>query len=195
MRRGILAYRYAGLLAGGRGDMIVWISGAYGVGKSALADTMVSKMKNAFIFDAEEVGNAVRGNYPDCPYGYIFEDYPLWGEFCRKLLKDLHDSFRKDILVPMTLVRRESYENILKPLIREGIEVHFIILEASRQGVHDRILARGEDEECWCMKNIEMSLAGSKALPGGIHIDTDGRTVEELAGAVMEALGRTFPAR
>ncbi len=59
--------------------MIVWISGAYGVGKSTLAEAMAKRMENALIFDAEEVGNAVRGNYPDHPYGYIFEDYDLWG--------------------------------------------------------------------------------------------------------------------
>ena len=59
--------------------MIIWISRPYGVGKSTLAEAMAAKMKNALIFDAEEVGNAVRGNYPDCPYGYIFEDYPSVG--------------------------------------------------------------------------------------------------------------------
>ena len=59
--------------------MIIWISGPYGVGKTTLAEAMAAKMDNALVFDAEEVGNAVRGNYPDCPYGYIFEDYPLWG--------------------------------------------------------------------------------------------------------------------
>lgn len=71
--------------------MIVWISGAYGVGKSTLVEAMAARMENALVFDAEEVGNAVRGNYPNCPYGYIFEDYPLWGEFCCLLLKDIHD--------------------------------------------------------------------------------------------------------
>jgi deoxyadenosine/deoxycytidine kinase len=49
--------------------MIIWISGPYGVGKSTLAEAMAVKMKNALIFDAEEVGNAVRENYPNCPYG------------------------------------------------------------------------------------------------------------------------------
>lgn len=48
--------------------MIIWISGAYGVGKSTLAEVLVNKIENAMIFDAEEVGNAVRENYPDEPY-------------------------------------------------------------------------------------------------------------------------------
>lgn len=57
--------------------MIIWLSGPYGVGKSTLVEAMAAKMKNALIFNAEEAGNAVRDNYPDCPYGYIFEDYPF----------------------------------------------------------------------------------------------------------------------
>ena len=164
--------------------MIIWISGAYGVGKSTLADALAERMENPLIFDAEEVGNAVRGNYPDCPYGYIFEDYPLWGEFCHKLLRDIHDTFKKDILVPMTLVRRASYEKIIQSLAGDGIETFLVILEASRQSIHDRILARGEEEGCWCMENIEMARAGSGILPG-IHIDTDDRGVEELAAIVL----------
>lgn len=170
--------------------MIIWISGAYGVGKSTLAEALAGKMENALIFDAEEVGNAVRGNYPDNPYGYIFEDYPLWGEFCYKLLKDIHNKFHKDLLVPMTLVRKESY-GIIEHLIRDGIETKFIILEASYQNIHDRILARGETEGCWCMENIEMARACSRLLPGGIHINTDGRLVEELAELALKAVKDT----
>ena len=163
--------------------MIVWISGAYGVGKSTLADAMAAKMENALIFDAEEVGNAVRGNYPDCPYGYIFEDYPLWGEFCYMLLKDVHEKFHKDILVPMTLLRKDSY-GIIENLNRDGIDTHLIVLEADYQTVHNRILARGEEEGCWCMENIELAREGSAALPG-IHVQTDEKTVDELRDEVL----------
>lgn len=166
--------------------MIIWISGPYGVGKSTLAETMAEKMENALIFDAEEVGNAVRENYPDCPYGYIFEDYPLWSEFCCMLLKDIHEKFQKDILVPMTLLREKSY-GIIEKLNRDGIQTYLVVLEASYQTVHDRILARGEEEGCWCMENIELAREGSVTLPG-IHIQTDNRTVAELAAFVMEEL-------
>ncbi len=166
--------------------MIIWISGAYGVGKSTLAEAMAEKMNNAILFDAEEVGNAVRGNYPDCPYGCIFEDYPLWGEFCYMLLKDVHEKFHKDILVPMTLVRKESY-GIIEKLNRDGIHTQLMVLEASYQTIHDRILARGEEEGCWCMENIELARDGAAALPG-MHIQTDGRIVEDLCASVLAAL-------
>ena len=166
--------------------MIIWLSGPYGVGKSTLAEALAARLENALVFDAEEVGNAVRGNYPDCPYGVIFEDYPLWGEFCCRLLTDLHARYQKDILVPMTLLRKDSYR-MIRRLRRSGIQTKLFILEAARETVRERILARGEAEDCWCMKHIELARTGSASLPG-LHIPTDGRTVDELCAIVLEKL-------
>ena len=167
--------------------MIIWISGPYGVGKSTLAEALVEKIETALIFDAELVGDAVRSNYPDIPYGYIYEDYPLWGEFCCKLLTDVHNTFNKDILVPMTLLRNTSYESIIQKLRENGVETHLVVLEASYDSVHDRILARGEEEGCWCMENIALAREGSNALPG-LHINTDGVTVDELVEIVLKEI-------
>lgn len=130
--------------------MIIWISGAYGVGKSTLASALVEKIGNSVVFDAEIVGNAVRGNYPDEPYGVIFEDYPLWCEF----------NYRK-----------------------------LIVLTGTYQCIYDRLLARGEEEGCWCMKNIRMSSEGSAAIPNSYHIITDQKTVEELTRIVLAYIG------
>lgn len=169
--------------------MIIWLSGAYGVGKSTIAEAMATKLENALIFDAEEVGNAVRENYPDCPYGYIYEDYPLWGKFCRMLLEDIHETFHKDIIVPMTLLRRDSY-GIIEKLNADGIPTKLVILEGSRQTIHDRILNRGEDENCWCMENMELARSGSSALLG-IRIQTDDRTPEAIAQDILTFITQT----
>ena len=166
--------------------MVIWISGAYGVGKSSLAEAIKEDMKDALIFDAEEVGNAVRDNYPNVPYGYIFEDYPLWGEFCFKLIKDISDKFNKDIIVPMTLVRKSSY-NIIRRLRQRGIVVKFFILEASYKNIHDRILARGEEEGCWCMENIEFSRNKASKL-NGMHINTDDKSILEIKNIVLNEI-------
>lgn len=173
--------------------MIIWISGAYGVGKSTLAEALVDKIEDAMVFDAEEVGNAVRGNYPGEPYGVIFEDYPLWCDFNYELLKDIHNTFHYNILVPMTLVRQNSYSRIIERLKKDGIDTKLIILEGTYQSIHDRILAHGEDEDCWCMANIEMASKASSSVPGGYHITTDGRSVEELVDIVLEYIDKAIP--
>ena len=102
------------------------------------------------------------------------------------LLKDVHEKFHKDILVPMTLLRRESFR-IIERLLQDGIDTRLVVLEASYQTAHDRILARGEEEGCWCMENIELARAGSAALPG-IHIQTDGKPVVELCNEVLNQM-------
>ncbi len=171
--------------------MILFISGPYGVGKSAAADVLKERM-NALVFDAEAVGNAVRDNYPDWPNGAVFEDYPLWADFCAALLRDLHIRYDRDILVPMTLMRPSSRVNLIERLHAEGIQTRLIVLTASYQAIHDRILHRGEEEDCWCMRHIEE--AGTATLQlGGIPVDTEGRTVEAVAEEILSILGKKIP--
>jgi len=168
--------------------MIIWLNGAYGVGKTTVAEILAGKLENSLLFDAEAVGDAVRGNYPDDPYGYIYEDYPLWCDFCYQLLADIHNKFHKNILVPMTLLRESSYQHILKPLADSGIEIKLFVLEASYQTICERILKRGEEEGCWCMENIEMAQTGTRILPGGSTIMTDNKRAEDIAQMILDML-------
>ena len=74
--------------------------------------------------------------------------------------------------------------SIIEKLLQNGIDTRLVVLEASYQTVHDRILARGEEEGCWCMENIELAREGSAALPG-THIQTDGKSVENLMDELL----------
>ncbi len=167
--------------------MVIFLSGPYGVGKSTVAEALAPKM-NALIFDAEAVGNAVRDNYPDWPFGAIFEDYPLWAEFCVRLLRELHARYGRDILVPMTLRRESSRVSLIDRLTEAGVAARLIVLTASHRTVHDRILARGEGEDCWCMQHIDASREGTAALQGAWCVDTEGRGVEEIARTILGGL-------
>lgn len=145
--------------------MIYWINGPYGVGKSTLANKLHEINPNSFIFDAEEVGNAIRENRPSCMFnGYIFEGYRLWFVTIVELLKEITEHFDGDIYIPMTLVYEDSFKKIQKPLEECGIEIKHILLESNYEVVHDRILARGEEENCWCINNIELCLNNQKAF-------------------------------
>ncbi len=168
--------------------MILWINGPYGVGKSTLAEELRRLKPDSLIFDAEAVGNAVRENMPPDKYSAVFEGYPLWFKFCSELLTEISKSFLGDIFVPMTLIYPDSFEKIAAPLRECGIDIRHILLESDYQTVHDRILERGEDEDCWCIENIGLCLENQSEFGGVIRIKSVGAPAKELAKEVLLAI-------
>lgn len=169
--------------------MIIWINGPYGVGKSSLAEKLHECNQHSFIFDAEAVGNAVRDNLPKELFnGYIFEGYPLWLDVCAGLLVDIADRYDGDVYVPMTLVFADSFEKIMRPLKERDVCVKHILLESSSQIIHDRILNRGEPEDCWCMRHIDLCLKQQSDFENVIRIASYGKSVSELAMEVLRIL-------
>ena len=165
--------------------IIYWINGAYGVGKSTIAECLKKKLTKAHIFDAEEVGNAIRDNYPEEEkHSVIFEDYPLWRETNCRLLLDISNKYDGDIIVPMTLIREESYYEIIKKLEDSGVAVKYVFLDGDYQTIHDRIIARGEKEDCWCMQNINSCLEIQSSEKHAIHINTVEKTPDEIADMI-----------
>lgn len=166
--------------------MVIWINGPYGVGKSTLAEKLHECNPHSFVFDAEAVGNVVRDNRPkELFHGYIFEGYPLWFELCAALLADIAGGYDGDIYVPMTLVYAGSFKKIERPLKDKNICIKHILLESSRQIIHDRILSRGEGEDCWCMKHIGLCLEQQKNFDHVVRIASYGKSVSELAVEVL----------
>ena len=85
--------------------MIYWINGAYGIGKSTATECLAKRLGEAYVFDAEEVGNAIRDNYPvEARHCVIFADYPLWRETNFKLLLDVYGKY-DDALKGVVLLR------------------------------------------------------------------------------------------
>ncbi len=162
--------------------MIYWINGPYGIGKSTLAEYLHNLNPNSFIFDSETVGNAVRDNLPSQLFkGYIFEEYDLWFKFIIELLIEISSNYDGDIYVPMTLVKPESFSKIKIPLEDKGIKVKHILLVADYQTIKKRILKRGEDENCWCIQNIDLCLNNQKEFVDVIRIETINKTVSDIA--------------
>lgn len=169
--------------------MILWIDGPYGVGKSTLAEKLQERNPHSFIFDAEEVGNAVRDNRPESLFrGYIFEEYPMWFQMCAELLLDIVSQYDGDIYIPMTLTKKDSFEKIERKLTQNGIKIKHILLESSYRVVHDRILARGESEDCWCVQNIDLCLREQKHFDNVLRIQSYGKTPDELAEEVLGSI-------
>lgn len=143
--------------------MILWLNGPYGVGKSTVADVLHSLLPESFIFDAEQVGNAIRDNLPPELFRETFEEYPLWLEMCAHLLLESNENSNSHVIVPMTLKRSSSIA-IFQQLRDAGAEARHIILEADESLVHHRIVERGEEPDCWCAVQTESCLESQQRM-------------------------------
>lgn len=159
------------------------------MGKSALAEALHRASPRSFVFDAEAVGNAVRDNMPaELFNGWIFEEYPLWLDACAAMLRHIASRYGGDIYVPMTLIRQDSFGKIARPLREAGVCVRHILLESTYELIRGRILARGEEEGCWCMEQIGLCLERQKEFRDVIRIGSYGKSVDELVQDVQNAL-------
>lgn len=173
--------------------MIVWINGAYGSGKSTVAQLLDARLRESYIFDPEEVGNCVRESKPKSLWKDDFQDYPSWREMTYLLLKELYGMYEGTILVPMTVLNRNYLEEIMSSLEREGIPVLHFVLLADREQLASRIKKRGEDEDCWCMRQVERCVGILGKEIRGIEIDTDVRDAEAVAQEIISYIQRQDP--
>lgn len=167
--------------------MIYWINGPYGVGKTTIAKLLKERLKKAYIFDPELVGNAIRDNYPKELFKETFEEYPLWLETNYKLLSDIYNKYDGDIIVPMTLLREESYLQIIKRLQDDGVDIFYIFLDGDKQTLHHRMVELGREEpDGWCVKHIPICLNVQKEERHARHINTAGKTPEEIVDNILK---------
>lgn len=165
--------------------MIYWLNGAYGVGKTTVAEALKPRLRNAHIFDSELIGDGIRDNYPELLFRETFEEYPAWLEACYQLLKDLHRRYDGDVIAPMTLLRETSYAAILQRLQEDGVPVRYIFLDADEATLRHRMIDTGREEpDSWCVGHIHDCLAAQAADTHAIHIDTVGRAPDDIAAEI-----------
>ena len=165
--------------------MIYWLNGAYGVGKTTVAEALKPLLHNAHIFDPELIGNGVRDNYPGDLFRETFEEYPIWLETNYQLLKDLYERYDGDIIAPMTLLREASYTAIIRRLQDDGIPVRYIFLDADETTLRHRMVDTGREKpDSWCVGHIPACLAAQAQDAHAVHVNTVGRIPEEIAAEI-----------
>lgn len=103
--------------------MIIWINGAFGSGKTSVSNELYKKMRNSHIYDPEKIGFFIRENIPVNLRNNDFQDFNLWREFNYKMLSYIHSNFRGIIIVPMTIINKRYFNEILVKLKSDGIIV------------------------------------------------------------------------
>ncbi|WP_134684819.1 AAA family ATPase [Brevibacillus migulae] len=160
--------------------MIIWINGAFGSGKTQTAHELHRRIPHSYVFDPEQAGFYIRKNVPKEAAKADFQDYPMWRESTYSMLAYLADEVDGTILVPMTVVNPQYFQEIIGRLRMDGVTVHHFALCASKETLLQRLRTRGEGKRSWPAQQIDRCIEGLAHDCFRDHLETDQMTIEEV---------------
>ena len=172
--------------------MIIWINGAFGVGKTSVANVLHQRIAGSFLYDPENAGNFIRNNLPESMWEDDFQDYPLWRELNYQMLHKIALAYPKPIIVPMTIVNAMYYEETIARLQKDTIDVRHFVLRASEDTLMQRLLGRNEKPGGWCFQQVSRCVAAFEKDICGIPICTENKGVEDIATEILHQSSYCF---
>lgn len=171
--------------------MIIWLNGAFGVGKTQTVFELHSRIPGSFVFDPEQIGFSLRKILPPEMHR-DFQNHPVWREFTYKTLRYVAENFSGVIIVPMTVVNPLYHKQIIGALHREGLQVYHFTLLASRETILRRLRWRGDGSNSWGARHLDRCLNALSDEKFAVHLNTEGKTIatvaEEIAHSTSLAL-------
>lgn len=171
--------------------MIIWINGAFGSGKTQTAYELHRRMKHSYVYDPENVGCFIRKNVPQSAFKPDFQDYTMWRKFNFDMLCYISECCRGNIIVPMTIVNKRYYDEIIGALSKKYDVKHFI-LYAEKNTLLKRLASRFEGRKSWAARQIDRCVKAFDEDIEGYKIITDNMGINEVAEAIAKTAGITL---
>ncbi|NYF26130.1 AAA family ATPase [Sporosarcina sp. JAI121] len=168
--------------------MIIWINGAFGSGKTQASYELKRRIPNSLVYDPENIGFFINRNIPKEIRKGDFQDYSIWRELNYITLKYIDSEYDGVIIVPMTLVNPQYFEEIVGKLRDDGVIVNHFVLWASKGTLQKRLRSRGERKNSWGEKQIERCIQGLSKNIFKHRIETDKLTVESVVETIASML-------
>ena len=169
--------------------MILWLNGAFGSGKSTVAELLSQRLDRSHVYDPEQVGYFLWDVFPDnMKRKGNFQHIPMWRDFNYQILKYIDSLYKGVLIVPMTIYIRQYYEEIILRLQADQVELRHFILMAGRDTLTQRLLQRGESADCWAAQHIDTCLRAFRSDIVQEKVDTEKRSAEDVAAEIIRRL-------
>jgi hypothetical protein len=170
--------------------MIVFLNGAFGVGKTTVAERLGERIPNSLLFDAEEVGYFLRKVVAPVEQPDDFQHLPMWRTLTITTARWLQERYGRALIMPMTIWRTAYFEEVIGSLRAFEPALHHFCLTATEQTLVERLRGRGDKPEtlAWCMEQDRHCLAAFRSPAFAEQIATDGKTPDTLVEEILARL-------
>ena len=176
--------------------MIIWINGAFGSGKTSAAFELNRRLPDSFVYDPENVGYFIRRNAPEEWSSGDFQDIPLWREMNYKMIRLIASTYQGTLIVPMTLVNPQYYDEIVGRLNADGFELRHFILYASKDELLRRLrfrISRLFGGDTFAVRSIDRCIDSFDNRITEEKIDTEHMRVDEVVREIAERCSLALP--
>jgi len=181
--------------------VLIWINGAFGVGKTQTAHELHRRLHDGHVADPELLGSALRKMLPPAQRG-DFQDLPHWRSGVVATVQQAEGGTPGPVIVPMSIVREDYFDEIVGGLRSRGVEVRHYALTASAETLHARLRQRAAyvvgrllgRPETWAMQQIERCVATLATEHFATHVPTDEATIDEVVEFIGHDAGLTLSA-
>jgi hypothetical protein len=175
--------------------VIVFLNGAFGIGKTSVANHLRRRLPDSAIFDPEHVGFVLQRLPRWVPLAGRgtddFQDLPLWRRASVRGIA-LVRRFRGTVLVPMAFTNLAYLDELLSGARVADPCVRHFCLTAPLDVVERRLAGRG-GVTAWQRRRAAECCAAHGDAAFAEHVETARRTADEVAGEIASRL-RAMPA-
>lgn len=168
--------------------MIIWLNGAFGSGKTTVAEFLQQKISLSFIYDPEKIGRFLTANLPASMGVADFQDHPEWRQWNLDLLKKMDKEFSGTIIVPMALYKADYFTEIISGLKESQVDVRHFQLEVDKKMIAERLAKRKDGTFEWGMSKVHEILSFFESIPLSQKIDNHNRPLNDVVHEILARL-------
>ncbi|GAB2953542.1 AAA family ATPase [Streptomyces pseudoechinosporeus] len=137
--------------------MIIWLNGAFGVGKTTTANELTTLLPDSRLFDAEQVGYMLR-HVLGKP-ARDFQDFPPWRGLVVETARQVLDYVGGTLVVTQTVLEKPYWGEIRTGLAQAGIPLRHFVLHTDHNTLVERIQddmdPEGADARGWRLDHLD----------------------------------------
>lgn len=167
------------------------INGAFGVGKTTVAEKLLDEVENSMLFDPEEIGFMLRNVIPEDRKGLAaetedFRDIALWKDLTVDTAQRLVNNYSVNLIIPMTIEKPEYFNHIYKGFRTIDPDTYHFCLLAREETIYSRLRERGELIGTWPFQQTEKCVKAYRKYDFSEYINTENKSVSTIVEHIME---------